>query len=64
MKARIKSLAAGYKNPEEIVNWYYNSKEHLAEIESLVLEEQAFARLQEQVEIEEKVISYEEAIHA
>lgn len=63
VKNKINEMAAGYKNPDEVVKWYYNSKENLAQIESVVLEEQVFEELMQQVTPEEKVVSYEDVIN-
>ncbi len=37
--ATIERFASAYENPDELRSWYKNSKEHMAEIESLVMEE-------------------------
>ncbi|KPJ67894.1 MAG: hypothetical protein AMJ43_02815 [Coxiella sp. DG_40] len=63
VKARIESFASGYKNPNEVIKEYYQNKQYLREIESLVLEEQVIEKIQSQVEIVEKNISFEEAIN-
>ncbi len=63
LKDKVADFASGYKNPDEVVKWYYNSKENLAQIESVVLEEQVFEELMQQVTPEEKVVGYEDVIN-
>jgi len=62
VRAKIEEIAAVYQKPEEVVSWYYNNQRMLSEIESVVLEDQAVAKLQEQVEITDKPLTYEEAM--
>jgi len=64
IKAKIESFAAGYKDSAEVVKWYYNNKEHLAQIESVVMEEEVLSKLEQQAEIKEKIVNYEETINA
>lgn len=64
VKAKIEELAKGYKDSAEVVKWYYNNKEYMAEIESLVLEEQTFDKLYKEIQPEEKQVSYEEIVNA
>jgi len=37
--AMIEKFASAYESPDELRSWYHNSKEHMAEIEALVMEE-------------------------
>src|SRR5262249_37439340 len=40
VRSFVEQLAAAYQKPEQIVDWYYNNKQQLAQIETRVLEEQ------------------------
>lgn len=40
VRARVELLARDYDAPEKFVEWYYANPQHLAEVESTVLEEQ------------------------
>lgn len=62
--AMIEKLAASYENPEELRNSYYQSKERLAEIESLVLEEMVTSKLLENAEIVEKNLDYDTVVNS
>lgn len=59
----LEELAASYDNPEQIVNYYLQNKQALAQIESLVLEEQAVEKLMAGAEVEEKSVSYDEIVN-
>jgi trigger factor len=40
VKARVESIASTYQEPQQVVSWYYADKRRLAEIESLVMEDE------------------------
>lgn len=40
VRAMVEDLASAYQEPEQVVNWYYQNEQQLAEIQSVVLEEQ------------------------
>jgi trigger factor len=62
VKKRIEEIAATYHKPEEVISWYYNNKKMLAEIEAVVLEDQAVSQLLSELTVEDKEISYEAAL--
>jgi len=39
VREQVEKLAASYEQPEQVVKWYYDDKNRLAEVESLVLED-------------------------
>lgn len=49
--ARIEKMASSYESPEEFVQYYKNNKQALAQVESLVLEEQVVDMLLENADI-------------
>ena len=56
VRARVEEMSSGYEKSEEFVNWYYGDKQRLAQVESIVLEEQVVEHLIESAKItEEKV---------
>ena len=63
VKAMVESIAAPYEHPEEVVKWYYGDKRRLAEVESLVFEEQVVDWVMEQAKIEEKAIEFNELMN-
>ena len=63
VKAMVESIAAPYEHPEEVVKWYYGDKRRLAEVESLVFEEQVVDWVMEQVKVKEKSIDFNELMN-
>lgn len=60
VRAKIEELASRYERPEQVVNWYYNNKEKLAEIEAVVLEEVVIDHILQKSMVEDRQVSYEE----
>lgn len=60
VRSVIEKLAKSYKNPEEIVNWYYSNPSKLLEIESLATEDNVVDFVCQHVKIIEKIVSFEE----
>jgi len=58
VRKKVEQFAADYESPDEVVNWYYNNKEQLSQIENLVLEEQVVDWVLEQAKIEEDKTSF------
>ncbi len=61
VRAKVTEMAASYQDPNQVITWYYNNKDALAEIEAAVLEEQAVAKLIELAKVTEREVSYQEA---
>lgn len=59
VRARVESMTAAYEQPDEVVKWYYSKQEHLAEIESLALEDQVIAWLLQRAEVSERPSSFD-----
>lgn len=60
--AMIEKLASAYEKPEELRQFYRSSKEHLAEIESLVLEEIVADKISETATVNNKTMSYDDVM--
>lgn len=63
VRERIEEIASGYHQPRDIIDWYYNNKDIMAEIEGAVLEEQAIDALLEHVKVTEKVFTYDDIMN-
>lgn len=63
VRAMIDEIAQPYERPEEVVKWYTSDKNRLAEIESLVFEEQVVEWVIQQAKIEEKTFKFEELLN-
>ena len=61
--AMIEKFANAYEDPQELRNWYQNSKEHLAEIEALVMEEMVADKIAADAKIKHKAISYDSVMN-
>lgn len=62
VKARVEDIAAQYEQPQELINWIYNNSQQLQQIEGAVLEDQVVDLVLEGAKVEEKTMSYQEAV--
>lgn len=62
VKLMVEKMASVYENPEEIVKFFYQNKQKLAEIEQLVLEEQVVDKVLEHAKLKEKSESFDEVM--
>jgi trigger factor len=62
VKARVEEIASQYEQPEELVNWVYSNPQQLQQIEGAVLEDQVVDFVLESAKVEEKSMSYQDAV--
>ncbi|MCO4786002.1 MAG: trigger factor [Marinomonas atlantica] len=62
VRAFLEDMAQAYQEPQQVVEYYLNNKEQLAQVQSAVLEEQVVDKLLESAKITEVTLSYEDAI--
>jgi trigger factor len=60
IRALIQEQAQSYEEPEQVMQWYYQSPERMQEIESLALEENVVAWAAGQAQVEDVTTSFEE----
>jgi trigger factor len=60
IRALIAEQAQSYEEPEQVVQWYYQSPERMQEIESLALEENVVAWVAGQAKVEDVTTSFED----
>lgn len=60
IRALILEQAQSYEEPEQVMQWYYQSPERMQEIESLALEENVVAWVAGQAQVEDVTTSFEE----
>lgn len=60
IRALIQEQAQSYEDPEQVMQWYYQSPERMQEIESLALEENVVAWVAGQAQVEDVTTSFEE----
>jgi trigger factor len=58
VRSRIEQMALGYDDPEGFVQWYYSERERLAQIEALIVEEQAVEHLLAGADVDEKSMGF------
>ncbi|WP_016955530.1 trigger factor [Catenovulum agarivorans] len=63
VKETVESLASAYESPEEVVDYYYNNKEMLANIQNVVMEDQAIDFILEQAQVESIAKSFDEIMN-
>jgi trigger factor len=63
VRSAVSAIAAAYEDPQEVVAWYYASKDRLGNVEALVLEDQAAEWLTAQAEVHEKPMSYDDLVN-
>ncbi|MEH6388340.1 MAG: trigger factor [Pseudomonas profundi] len=62
VRAMVEDLASAYQEPEQVVNWYFQNEQQLAEIQSVVLEEQVVDTVLQKAKVTDKQVSYEDAV--
>jgi trigger factor len=62
VKAKVEELASTYQQPEEVVEYYYNNRELLSGVESVVLEDQVVDFVLDTAKVEEVKSSYDDVI--
>ncbi|WP_058535487.1 trigger factor [Legionella saoudiensis] len=63
VNAMIEKFAGAYENPDELRAWYQSSKEHLAEIEALVMEELVADKIAADAKIKHKSMDYDSVMN-
>ena len=59
----IEKRAQSYEDSTSLINWYYNDKERLAEVESLVLEDEVINWVSGQGKVNEESLSFDELMN-
>ena len=60
IRTLIQEQAQSYEEPEQVMQWYYQSPERMQEIESLALEENVVAWVAGQAQVEDVTTSFDE----
>ncbi|CAM4397662.1 MAG: Trigger factor [Legionella sp.] len=63
VNAMIEKFAGAYENPDELRAWYQSSKEHLAEIEALVMEEVVADKIAADAKIKHESMDYDSVMN-
>ncbi len=62
VRQRIETIASTYEQPEEVVNWYYGSRERLSDVETTVLEEQVVDWVLDRAQVVDEDTTFEELV--
>lgn len=62
VRKMIEDIADAYENPVEVVNMYYQDKQRLAGVESLVLEQQVVEKVLQDAKVTERQSNFDELI--
>jgi len=63
LRKTIENIAVTYERPEEVVKYYYSDKQRLAEIEYIVLEDQAVDWIVSKAQVSDKNVSFDELMN-
>jgi trigger factor len=63
IKNKVEAIAEPYEQSEQVVQYYYSDKQRLAEIESLVIEEQLVNWILSQANITDKSMTFNEIMY-
>jgi len=59
---KIAQIASTYQDPEQVVEWYKGNQEQMAQVESVVLEDQVVELVLAKATVKDKKVSYEDAV--
>jgi len=60
VRAEIESIAGTYHDPKEVIAWYYQDKNRLQEIESMVLEDQVVDWVLDHAQVTDNMTTFDE----
>jgi len=60
LKAHIQELASSYEKPSEVERWYFSDNNRMAEVETVVLENNVTDFVMSKAKVTEKAISFDE----
>ncbi len=59
VKGRVASIASAYQEPQQVMSWYYADKQRLAEIESLVMEDEVVEWIVEHAKVSDEKTTFD-----
>jgi trigger factor len=60
VRARVTEMGSTYDDPEQFARWYHEDKNRLAQVEAVVVEEQAIEELLSEAKITDTAITFDE----
>lgn len=63
VRTHLEDMAKSYQYPDEMVSWYYEDKERMEGIESVIMEDQVVEKVLQEAQKSEKKLSYDEVMN-
>lgn len=63
VREAVDKIASSYEDPQEVVNYYYGDRNRLAEIESMVVEDQVVTWVMENANVKDKKTDFKELMN-
>lgn len=60
VKAHVEEMAASYEKPEDVMRWYFGDEKRMAEVESVVIENNVTAFVLGKAKVVEKTVAFDE----
>ncbi|RJX32625.1 MAG: trigger factor [Oxalobacter sp.] len=60
IRAQVEALAKSYQDPQMVINYYYGDKNRMAEVESMVLEDNVVNHVLDKASVTDKTMPFEE----
>ncbi|MBA3594545.1 MAG: trigger factor [Pseudomonadota bacterium] len=60
VKAHVQELASSYEKPEDVVRWYFGDEKRMAEVESIVIENNVTDFVMSKAKVVEKAVAFDE----
>lgn len=64
VRAHVESLAASYEAPQDVIRWYYGDPQRLADVESIVIENNVADFVFAQAKTTDKALSFDEVMQS
>ena len=60
LRQRVELMASEYDDSDAFISWYYSDRKRLAQLESLILEEQVIDQMLDSADVKEKKVTFDE----
>jgi trigger factor len=60
IRKRLEELAQSYEKPAEVIQWYLGNRQRLAEVETLVMEDNVVDWVLQRAQVTEKPVAFDE----
>ena len=63
IRQMIEKMAAGYEDPNAVINWYYSDQKNLSQVEALALEDEVITYVLSNANVTEKAVAFDETMN-